>query len=87
MSSGDAIYQRRRQGWEAEGFVNIPLSPIAAVRIVGWDEHDPGYINNVARHRCQCRHHRRRSARSRPDPAVTGLTIPELDARTRLQHH
>ena len=23
-------------------------SPIAAVRIVGWDEHDPGYISNVA---------------------------------------
>ena len=36
------------QGWVAEGFVNIPLSSIAAVRIVGWDEHDPGYINNVA---------------------------------------
>jgi outer membrane receptor protein involved in Fe transport len=35
-------------GWEAEGFVNIPLSPIAAVRLVGWDEHDGGYINNVA---------------------------------------
>ncbi|MGA2777079.1 MAG: TonB-dependent receptor [Steroidobacteraceae bacterium] len=36
------------QGWEAEGFVNIPLSPIAAIRLVGWDEHDAGYINNVA---------------------------------------
>ena len=35
-------------GWEAEGFVNIPLSPIAAVRLVGWDEHDAGYISNVA---------------------------------------
>jgi iron complex outermembrane recepter protein len=35
-------------GLEAEGFVNIPLSPIAAVRLVGWDEHDGGYINNVA---------------------------------------
>jgi outer membrane receptor protein involved in Fe transport len=35
------------QGWEAEGFVNIPLGPIAAVRIVGWDEHDAGYIDNV----------------------------------------
>jgi iron complex outermembrane recepter protein len=34
-------------GWEAEGFVNIPLSPIAAVRLVGWDEHDAGYISNV----------------------------------------
>ena len=36
------------QGWVAEGFVNIPLSTIAAVRLVGWDEHDPGYIDNVA---------------------------------------
>src|SRR5579871_5018104 len=35
------------QGWEAEGFVNIPLGAIAAVRIVGWDEHDAGYIDNV----------------------------------------
>jgi outer membrane receptor protein involved in Fe transport len=36
------------QGWKAEGFVNLPLSSIAAVRLVGWDEHDGGYINNVA---------------------------------------
>lgn len=30
-----------------EGFVNLPISPIAAVRLVGWVEHDAGYINNV----------------------------------------
>jgi outer membrane receptor protein involved in Fe transport len=35
-------------GWEAEGFVNLPLSSAAAIRLVGWDEHDAGYINNVA---------------------------------------
>jgi len=35
-------------GSQAEGFVNFPLSPIAAVRLVGWDEHDAGYIHNVA---------------------------------------
>jgi iron complex outermembrane receptor protein len=35
-------------GWQAEGFVNIPLSPIAAIRLVGWDEHDAGFISNVA---------------------------------------
>jgi iron complex outermembrane recepter protein len=34
-------------GYIAEGFVNMPLSPIAAVRLVGWSEHDGGYINNV----------------------------------------
>ncbi len=31
----------------AEGFVNVPLSDIAAVRLVGWYERDSGYINNV----------------------------------------
>ncbi|HEX4150603.1 MAG TPA: TonB-dependent receptor [Steroidobacteraceae bacterium] len=46
--AGDQITNGGGTGWKAEGFVNIPLSPIAAVRIVGWDEHDPGYINNVA---------------------------------------
>jgi iron complex outermembrane receptor protein len=35
-------------GWEAEGFVNIPLTSNAAVRLVGWAEHDAGYISNVA---------------------------------------
>jgi iron complex outermembrane recepter protein len=36
------------QGWKAEGFVNIPLTSIAAVRLVGWDQHDAGFIDNVA---------------------------------------
>jgi iron complex outermembrane recepter protein len=35
-------------GYIAEGFVNMPLSPTAAVRLVGWSEKDAGYINNVA---------------------------------------
>ncbi len=35
-------------GWKAEGFVNFPLSPIAAIRLVAWDQHDAGYIDNVA---------------------------------------
>ncbi len=35
-------------GYSAEGFINIPLSPIAAVRLVAWDEHTAGFINNVA---------------------------------------
>lgn len=34
-------------GYAAEGFINVPLSSMAAVRVVGWDVHDPGYINNV----------------------------------------
>ena len=35
------------QGDKFEGFVNIPLTDIAAVRLVGWDEKDAGYIDNV----------------------------------------
>jgi iron complex outermembrane recepter protein len=31
-----------------EGFVNVPLTPVAAIRLVAWDEHDSGYISNVA---------------------------------------
>src|SRR5580693_10021649 len=34
-------------GYSVEGFVNIPLSPIAAIRLVGWDEHKAGFIDNV----------------------------------------
>jgi iron complex outermembrane recepter protein len=34
-------------GYEIDAFVNLPLSPVAAVRLVGWDEHDAGYISNV----------------------------------------
>ena len=35
-------------GWEVEGYANIPLSSAAAIRLVGWAEHDAGYISNVA---------------------------------------
>ena len=35
-------------GYSAEGFINIPLSPIAAARVVMWDEHTAGFIDNVA---------------------------------------
>jgi iron complex outermembrane recepter protein len=31
-----------------EGFINVPLADFAAVRLVGWREHDGGYIDNVA---------------------------------------
>ena len=34
-------------GYSVEGFVNIPLTPIAAIRLVGWDEHKAGFIDNV----------------------------------------
>ncbi len=35
-------------GHTLEGFVNIPLSDKIAVRMVGWDVRDAGYIDNVA---------------------------------------
>jgi len=38
---------RGQGGYVAEGFTNIPLSPTAAVRLVGWAEHTGGYIDNV----------------------------------------
>jgi outer membrane receptor protein involved in Fe transport len=38
---------RGQGGYVAEGFVNIPLSSSAAVRLVGWAEHAGGYIDNV----------------------------------------
>jgi outer membrane receptor protein involved in Fe transport len=34
-------------GSNFEGFVNVPLGGNAAIRIVGWDEHSAGYIDNV----------------------------------------
>jgi outer membrane receptor protein involved in Fe transport len=32
----------------AEGYVNFPITSHAAIRLVGWDEHDAGFIDNVA---------------------------------------
>lgn len=34
-------------GHVAEAFVNIPLSESAAIRLVGWQKEDAGYIDNV----------------------------------------
>ncbi len=34
-------------GYVAEGFVNVPLADDMAIRIVGYSEHDAGYIDNV----------------------------------------
>ncbi len=31
-----------------EGFVNLPIASFAAIRLVGWDVKDAGYIDNVA---------------------------------------
>lgn len=34
-------------GYVAEGMVNLPVNDKIAVRIVAWDEHDAGFIDNV----------------------------------------
>jgi outer membrane receptor protein involved in Fe transport len=34
-------------GYLGEGFVNLPISSNMALRVVGWTEHQPGYIDNV----------------------------------------
>ena len=34
-------------GYVAEGYVNLPISEKAAIRLVAWDQHDAGYIDNV----------------------------------------
>jgi iron complex outermembrane recepter protein len=34
-------------GYSVEAYVNLPLTSYAAVRLVGWDEYDAGYIDNV----------------------------------------
>jgi outer membrane receptor protein involved in Fe transport len=34
-------------GYSGHGMINIPIADNAAIRIVAWDEHDAGYIDNV----------------------------------------
>jgi outer membrane receptor protein involved in Fe transport len=35
------------EGYVVEGFVNVPVTDHIAIRLVGFDEHDAGYIDNV----------------------------------------
>ncbi len=34
-------------GHVLEGFVNVPINDRAAVRLVGWQKHDAGYVDNI----------------------------------------
>lgn len=54
-------------GFTAEGMLNLPISKNAAVRLVGWREHDAGYIDN--------------KAGSRTFP-VSGITVSNADGCT-----
>ena len=68
-------------GHVLEGFVNVPLSERAAIRLVGWEKHDAGYVDNVrarARSRPRASTHRQR----RPSPRTT-TTTPTPSARAR----
>ena len=38
-------------GGELEGFLNIPINDKVAIRLVAFDEHDGGYIDNIAKTR------------------------------------
>src|SRR5277367_2972082 len=40
-------FGRGNAGEEIEGFVNVPLAEHVAVRLVGYYDHEGGYINNV----------------------------------------
>ncbi|HUA24627.1 MAG TPA: TonB-dependent receptor [Steroidobacteraceae bacterium] len=35
-------------GDTVEGYVNLPITAVSAIRLVAWQEHDGGYISNVA---------------------------------------
>jgi len=34
-------------GYTGEGFINVPIGSVAAIRLVGWYEKDAGYLDNV----------------------------------------
>jgi len=40
MSGGD-------MGWLGEGYVNLPITKDIAIRVVGWDKKDSGYVDNI----------------------------------------
>ena len=34
-------------GYNADGMINVPINDMMAIRLVAWDEHDAGYIDNT----------------------------------------
>jgi outer membrane receptor protein involved in Fe transport len=57
-------------GYTAEGMINIPMSSSAAIRLVGWHEHDAGYIDNVMGSRTYPTSARPRTTTTMSIPAV-----------------
>lgn len=58
-------------GGLAEGYANIPLSDRAAIRLVGFYEHDGGYIDNVPQSRTYQRPHTVQDPAAPDDPDAT----------------
>jgi outer membrane receptor protein involved in Fe transport len=48
VSGGANLTAHGSEGYVVEGFTNVPVGDNAAVRLVGWYQHDGGYIDNVA---------------------------------------
>jgi iron complex outermembrane receptor protein len=51
-------YSAGNGGGEFEGYVNMPISDSAAIRLVGYYDHEGGYISNVPATRTYCRNQR-----------------------------
>lgn len=51
MSAEASVIDGGGIGGILEGMVNLPISDRAAVRLVGWQKHDAGYVDNVLRER------------------------------------
>jgi iron complex outermembrane receptor protein len=56
-------------GYTLNGFINEPLTDKIAIRIVGWDEHDAGYIDNI---------HNTRTYPGDPDALYNPFPIPPI---------
>jgi iron complex outermembrane receptor protein len=75
-------YGKGNGGGEFEGYVNVPITDYMAVRLVGYYEHDGGYINNVVGENTY-----QRGVPGTPVGAFTGpndpLTVSNFDVSAR----
>ena len=46
-SCATSVVDHGSEGYVFEGFLNVPITSNAAIRIVAFDEHDAGFIDNV----------------------------------------
>ena len=50
-SVGTTTVKNGGLGYTAEGMLNVPIAKQSAIRLVGWHEHDSGYIDNKVGYR------------------------------------